>query len=471
MRINIKNLDALDRQPTPAKLTYLWDDKLAGFGVRWSPKGKITYLLKFRIRGEAQQRMRTIGDWPAMPPDRAREIAEDHRSSAQQGRNLDAEAKISAERQEATAAETRRRAIPLSALLDGFRAELTTDLDRQIAEGRTGAYERELLRLERSVLRPALGEMTIGGFDTAIFQALVASQGSVSKARQLRNTIMRFIAHATTQLTLQGITVSWPDRLKVKGQPGKRWDRYSLDQMAAIWLACDSLGRRGALVRLLILTGARRSEAARLRRDDLALDDPNLGAHWIQRGQTTKNRKEHRVPLSPPAVAMLRWLPDRSTRTTPDTDLVFAGRGGKPISSFSDLARAMRAGAGISEGTLHDFRRTIVSALGDHGFDPQVADQLLNHSAAATLPGVMAVYQRSELWAKRVAAVTLWADLLFAAVDAKLGKPVSRETWGFEAPFAEARIKRPEKAQAAPTPAARPSPARRPRRPARAIAT
>ena len=162
MRINIKNLDALDRQPTPAKLTYLWDDKLAGFGVRWSPKGKITYLLKFRIRGEAQQRMRTIGDWPAMPPDRAREIAEDHRSSAQQGRNLDAEAKISAERQEATAAETRRRAIPLSALLDGFRAELTTDLDRQIAEGRTGAYERELLRLERSVLRPALGEVTIG---------------------------------------------------------------------------------------------------------------------------------------------------------------------------------------------------------------------------------------------------------------------------------------------------------------------
>jgi hypothetical protein len=76
--------------------------------------------------------VRTIGDWPAMPPDRAREIAEDHRSSAQQGRNLDAEAK--------TAAETRRRAIPLSALLDGFRAELTTDLDRQIAEGRTGAY-------------------------------------------------------------------------------------------------------------------------------------------------------------------------------------------------------------------------------------------------------------------------------------------------------------------------------------------
>ena len=58
----------------------------------------------------------------------------------------------------------------------------------------------------------------------------MASQGSVSKARQLRNTIMRFMAYATTQLTLQGITVAWPDRLKVKGQPGKRWDRYSLDQ-------------------------------------------------------------------------------------------------------------------------------------------------------------------------------------------------------------------------------------------------
>jgi hypothetical protein len=68
-----------------------------------------------------------------------------------------------------------------------------------------------------------------------------------------------------------------------------------------------------------------------------------------------------------------------------------------------------------------------VSALGDQGFDPEVADKLLNHSAANTMSGVMGVYQRSELWLKRREAIEVWTGLLMAAVGREL---VTREIEG-----------------------------------------
>jgi hypothetical protein len=63
--------------------------------------------------------------------------------------------------------------------------------------------------------------------------------------------------------------------------------------------------------------------------------------------------------------------------------------------------------------------------------------------------GVMAVYQRSEQWAQRRAAIEAWAALLFGEVDRLLGQPVSRESWGLDAPFEEARIKRARRRRAA----------------------
>jgi hypothetical protein len=128
------------------------------------------------------------------------------------------------------------------------------------------------------------------------------------------------------------------------------------------------------------------------------------------------------------------------------------------VSSWSGVATALRSLSGLTTGTFHDFRRTIVSTLGDHGFDPVTTDMLLNHSASATMPGVMGTYQQSELLKKRAEAVELWADQLFAAIDKVLGKPVSRETWGFDEPFEERSIRR-----SAPAAGDQPA-ARRPRR-------
>lgn len=447
MRINKRAIEDLDRQPAPPDRVTFWDNKLAGFGIRRSKTGKISYVLKYRVRGDARQRFATLGDWPATAPDDARGAAEEYRSAAAMGRDLAAEreAAIEAERQAQTAAA--RRAIPMVEMLDGWRVTVAADLAKRMKAEQVGSYERELLRLEAKTLRPALLGATVGGFDPTEFQDLLDAQASASTAGNLRSLILRVSAYVRTEMARRGMRIDWPETYKVKKARGQRWQRYTLDEMARLYLAAGSYGRRGALVRAMILTASRKSEVARARQSRMFLDDQAVGPYWLQLGGTTKNRKEHRVPLSAPMVALLRWLPARSTRTTPETELIFSGRGGKVMSSWSDLASALRAEAGIAGRTFHDFRRTVVSILGDHGHDAVVTDKLLNHSASSSMPGVMAVYQRAEMLALQRQAIDKWAEMLFAEIDRQLvaqGKaPVSRETWGFDEPFEEKRIRRP----------------------------
>lgn len=265
----------------------------------------------------------------------------------------------------------------------------------------------------------------------------------MNHARSLRSALVRFTKWANAEMTRRGVPVRWPVAFKVEGRPRSREHRFTLEEAARLWIAAGALGRRGALVRWMLLTGCRRGDAAHMAWEHLRPNDPVLGPHWEQPQRSTKNRRSHRVPLSAPAVALVRWLPPRESRDRGVATLVFAGRGNRPVGGWTLVKRALLDGAGLDVGTLHDFRRTLVSALGDHGFDPQVADALLNHSAAATMGGVMGVYQRSELWEKRREAVALWADLLMGAVGKEKGAPVSFVTWDFEAPFEDVKIIRP----------------------------
>ncbi len=195
---------------------------------------------------------------------------------------------------------------------------------------------------------------------------------------------------------------------------------------------------------------------------DLRLDDLQLGPHWVQPRKHAKNNHRHLVPLPSPLAAMLRWLPPRKVLRKQVSPLVFSGRGGKALSGITPIREAMRTGAGLEGGTLHDMRRTIVTALGNYGFDPHVADTLLNHIAAATLPGVMGAYQRSEFWQKKREAITLFADLVMAEVEKIQGKPLDRTTWGFDQPFQDVEIPTAKAPRAARTPT-RPSRVRIPR--------
>src|SRR3954447_3202936 len=80
-------------------------------------------------------------------------------------------------------------------------------------------------------------------------------------------------------------------------------------ELAAIWQACgdDDYGR---IVQLLILTGQRREEVGGMRWEEVDLVAPR----WCIPSERTKNYRPHEIPLTAPALKIVRGLQRRPDR-------------------------------------------------------------------------------------------------------------------------------------------------------------
>lgn len=158
------------------------------------------------------------------------------------------------------------------------------------------------------------------------------------------------------------------------------------------------------LLHVIALTGCRRSEAAGMR-----VEHVDLAARvWKQPSATNKARREHVVPLGEQAAEIVARAIGKRT-----VGLVFPGRVGGPVSGWSRMWSRVTAEAGIAGVSIHDLRRGLVSAVAETGAaDVATLDRLLNHVAAATSGGVIAVYQRASMIEPMRRAVAAWESIL-----------------------------------------------------------
>jgi integrase len=112
--------------------------------------------------------------------------------------------------------------------------------------------------------------------------------------------------------------------------------------------------------------------------------------------------KEHRVPLSTSAVAILAAIERRD-------GLVFPGRDKDALLSDMSLTSVLRR-MGRTDITVHGFRSTFrdwCSEYGKNAFSREVCEHALAHG----LPDkVEAAYRRGDLLEKRVVLMQAWAD-------------------------------------------------------------
>jgi integrase len=174
----------------------------------------------------------------------------------------------------------------------------------------------------------------------------------------------------------------------------------SEEELRKIWQAAGKMGYPfGPVFQLLVLTGQRRDEVAKLRRSEL--DEANRV--WSFQGARAKNHKAHVVHLSAQSLAVLAGVPRSS-----DQDLLFSTNGRTAVSGFSRAKARLDALSGVSDWRLHDLRRSFAThAVERLKAQPAVADKVLNHSAA-TIRGVQAVYQRAEFLAERESLLEAW---------------------------------------------------------------
>lgn len=187
----------------------------------------------------------------------------------------------------------------------------------------------------------------------------------------------------------------------VKNRPALPWLELP-DFMAEL---VEREGVAAHAVRFAILTACRSGEVRGATWTEIDLKSKL----WTIPAARMKAGKEHRVPLSAAAVALLRAVHC-------DDDIVFPGhRRGTQLSDMSLTAVLRRMGRG--DITVHGFRSTFrdwcAEATGN-SFSREVCEHALAHSL---LDKVEAAYRRGDLFEKRIELMRAWANYCMSKVD------------------------------------------------------
>jgi integrase len=192
------------------------------------------------------------------------------------------------------------------------------------------------------------------------------------------------------------------DVLKRPSPPKARDRVLSEPEIVAFWQATEQMGKPfAAVLKLLLLTGARLREVAEMELAELSAD----GALWTIDGARVKNHLTHVVPLPPLAREIIAGV-----ERLDDCKFAFSTNQRTPIAGFSGAKRGMDAlMEGVPPWRLHDLRRTAATHMGELGIPPHIIELVLNHISGAKA-GVAGIYNRSVQMPERRAALEKWAD-------------------------------------------------------------
>jgi len=251
---------------------------------------------------------------------------------------------------------------------------------------------------------PVIGQTPVAAVDTAAVMRVLRPIWSVKTetASRLRGRIESVLGWATTsgyrsgdnparwRGHLQNLLAAPSKVAKVSHHASLPWQ--DAPALMARLRGCDGLAARA--LEFLILTAARSGEVRLARWGEIS------DGVWTVPADRMKAGREHRVPLSEPALALLASLPRMG-------DYIFPGvRYGKPLSDMSLTAVLRRMDR--HDITVHGFRSTFRMWAAEATAYPR---EVCEHALAHSLPDkVEAAYQRSDLFVKRTSLMREWAD-------------------------------------------------------------
>ena len=127
------------------------------------------------------------------------------------------------------------------------------------------------------------------------------------------------------------------------------------------------------LVRLMLLTGARKGEVLKAEWRQFDLDEGT----WVKPSAHTKQKKLHRAPLNAEAIALLRSIPH-------DLPYVFPARAGRPRQDIRKPWAHICRDAGLQDMRRHDLRHSFASILAGKNLSLPIIGKLMGHTQAKT---------------------------------------------------------------------------------------
>jgi integrase len=179
---------------------------------------------------------------------------------------------------------------------------------------------------------------------------------------------------------------------------------YADDEIRRIWTATESLSSPvlRALYRLGLIVGQRPGEILGMERDELA------GEWWTVPASRAKNKREHRVYLTPLALEVLAEIP-----TIAGESKVFAGyRGKRQLAAINAIVFAK---VSPRKKPRHAMRDTVATRLAAAGVSSEHIARVLNHAHG---PRVTAGYNAHDYDREKRLAMMKWERRLRAVLAA-----------------------------------------------------
>jgi integrase len=419
-KITKRTVDAL--QPEPGRDVFAWDSELRGFGVRVKPSGVKTFLIQYR-NAEGRTRRLVLGQYGALAPETARDLARKKLAAVAEGEDPSADR------------HAVRAGMSVSEVCDWYleQAEAGRILGRNRRPIKASTLRMDRSRIETHI-KPLLGSRLVNGLtlhDIEGMQADIATGKSArgrKKGRGGRSTGGSGVASRTIG-TLRALLGHAARLNLIKRNPAegvrqlageKRQRRLSNDELRCLGRVMGEAATEGehpmglGAIRLMLLTGFRRMEVLGLERLWCSPSD-----HCV-RFPDTKSGAQIRV-LGEAAIATIESLQGRD-----GSPFVFPAdwRDGHFIGVVRVLDRVC-VKAKLEGVTPHVLRHTFASVAGDLGFSELTIAGLLGHSARGVTQGYVHLDTALIVAADRVSAEI--AQLLDSATASKHPKRSHRK--------------------------------------------
>ena len=359
MSLQVLTQDLLTKVCCPAEKPHLefFDALIRGFYVDVLRNGRMNFRVRYRVDGKA--RVKTLGDARVMTVDEAREAARTLLRDLQAG-----------------VAPQLAPAPQVGMSVQEFYNEHYLPYAK--------SYKRSWVT-DQSMIRnhivPKLGTLAMS---EVLPRDIAAAVTAMREANYAPGTCNRFLVLLRYGFKLAarwrvGAVVHNPSHDLMNLRDDNRIERYLTPEQSTVLIREIQLSPNrmlGAIIRYLILTGARKREVLDARWVDIDFEQR------LWRIPKTKSGKVRHIPLSLEAMRVINELRQKAE---PDALYIFANPlTGKPFISIFYSWDACRKRAGLPDFRIHDLRHSFASFLVNAGRSLYEVQQLLGHADIRT---------------------------------------------------------------------------------------
>jgi integrase len=266
-------------------------------------------------------------------------------------------------------------------------------------------HRREWSWSLRKYVYPILGSMPVAAIDTPLVLRVLKPiwEKTPESASRIRGRIENVLGWATVHHYRSGDNPArWNGLLEHALPSVVKGDHHAALPYAEVPAFLAKLrqqtGVTAKCLEYIVLTAVRLGEAQKASWSEIDLDN----RVWVIPGARMKSGKEHRVPLSPAALAILKDMHE-----VRHSDYIFPGSRQGYAMGKNQPGKLMKKLMGDAEMTVHGFRSSFRDWAAERtSFPREVAEMALAH---AIPDAVEAAYRRGDLFDKRRKLMAAWA--------------------------------------------------------------